>query len=290
VLLLAPAALASVISPPAGAALHSSARAEPAVWVGNETTASNEPVHPGDAVIAFFALHALAPSNETNATRYALVNVSGTVPTFAPTQLNLTLVANSTGWVVQNVTVPTSADAQPGPVFFYNATVYESTPNATVLLGSFGGSGPNVVASVVTAPAPFLRGPVLVGGGIVLLLAVALGAYGLRQRNLRRRMRGRTRSQALQEIEREEAARKPEQAAQVQQEIRQQEQVRTQRRELQILEAKRADAQKGIELLKKRHEMGALSKLQHDTMVAKRQAELARIEPESAATQAEGEG
>src|SRR5439155_22105292 len=46
VLLLAPAALASVISPPAGAALHSSARAEPAVWVGNETTASDEPVHP----------------------------------------------------------------------------------------------------------------------------------------------------------------------------------------------------------------------------------------------------
>jgi len=73
-----------------------------------------------------------------------------------------------------------------------------------------------------------------------------------------------------------------------QQEIRQQERVRTERRELQILEAKRADALKGIDLLKKRHELGALSKLQYDNMVAKRQAELAKIEAEIAAMEREG--
>jgi hypothetical protein len=182
--------------------------------------------------------------------------------------------------------VPTHTEGQ-GPAFNYTATVYEVGANGTVVLDTFGGSGPDIVASTV-APAPFLTPPLLVAGGAVLLVAVALGAYGLRQRNLRRRMRGRTRSSTLQQLEREEAARKPEQVQRVQQEIRQEEQVRSRRRELQILDAKRADAQKGLEMLKKRHEMGALSKLQYGQMSAKRQAELSKIEAEIAQMESEG--
>jgi hypothetical protein len=125
-------------------------------------------------------------------------------------------------------------------------------------------------------------------GAVLLVLVAGVVAYSVRERSLRRRMRGATRSQALREEQLEQIAEKrPEQAAAIHQEIRQQEQVREKRRELQILEAKRADVVKGMDLLKKRLDLGALSKLQYDSMLAKRQAELERIDAEIAAMRAE---
>lgn len=275
---------AAALTPPTNAPVQTGTLFAFSAWAGNETVASNEPVAQGESTIAFFAVHALAPSN---ASRYAIVDVSTTVATFAPVQLNLTIPPNSTDWASGNVTVPTGTNAS-GPAFNYTATVFESGPNGSVVLETFAGSGPLIVTGTIQAPAPFLTTPVLIGGGIVVLLAVAIGAYSVRQRNVRRRMRGKTRSTTLQQLEQEEKAKKPEQQAQVQQEIRQQEVVRTQRREMQILEAKRADAQKGLDLLKKRHEMGALSKLQYDNMSAKRRAELERIEAEIEQMEREG--
>src|SRR5581483_12219506 len=120
--------------------------------------------------------------------------------------------------------------------------------------------------------------------------------YSIRQRNVRRRMNeGPKRSQVMREVELErkleKAAQKdPEQAAQIKAEIRQQEQVREKRREVQILEAKRADVLKTMDLLRKRHEAGGLSKLQYDTMLSKRQADLERIEREIAEMEAQDAG
>ncbi|HWH09202.1 MAG TPA: hypothetical protein VNX21_08380, partial [Candidatus Thermoplasmatota archaeon] len=97
-----------------------------------------------------------------------------------------------------------------------------------------------------------------------------------------------SRSQALREVELEErAAKRPEEAAVIQQELRQQEKVKEKRRDLQILEAKRADVLKTMDLLRKRHEAGGLTKLQYDNMVAKKQADLQRIEAEIAQMEAE---
>src|SRR5581483_4179882 len=118
--------------------------------------------------------------------------------------------------------------------------------------------------------------------------------YSIRQRNVRRRMNeGPKRSQVMREVELErkleKAAQKdPEQAAQIKAEIRQQEQVREKRREVQILEAKRADVLKTMDLLRKRHEAGGLSKLQYDNMLAKKKADLERIEAEIAQMESEG--
>lgn len=288
-----PIAMSATSEPPSNAALQTGTKSAFAAWVGNESSASNEPVAPGAAIVAWFAAHAFAPATDPNATRYALVNISPNVETFAAVRVNLSIAPNGTAWAIGNVTVPTSANASTAgsPAFYYNATVFESSGNQTIVLDSFGGSGPNVVvATVAPAPPAGLPTTYLVGGGIVLLLAVAVGAYGLRQRNVRRRMRGKTRSTTLQQLEQEEKAKKPEQVAQVQQEIRQQEVVRSQRREMQILEAKRADAQKGLELLKKRHEMGGLSKLQFESMVAKKQADLQRVEAEIAEMEAADAG
>jgi hypothetical protein len=130
-----------------------------------------------------------------------------------------------------------------------------------------------------------------VGGAAVVLVAAGAGALVARQRSQRRKMRGQTRSQALREVELEERAQKrPEEAAAIQAELRQQEKVKEKRRDLQILEAKRADVHKTLDLLKKRHEAGGLTKLQYDNMVAKKQQDLARIEADIAAMEAEDSG
>jgi hypothetical protein len=131
-----------------------------------------------------------------------------------------------------------------------------------------------------------------VGGGAALLVVLGVVVYGLRQRSVRRRMNeGPRRSQVMREMALEQEltrAKDPERAAEIKAEIRQQEQVREKRRELQILEAKRADVLKTMDLLRKRHEAGGLTKHQYDTMLAKRQADLERIEREIAEMEAAG--
>lgn len=264
-------------------------------WIGEPATAgpqansvnSSVPTSGNDTL--WFAV--LVDRLDPNATSLeAYVNVSSDQLKFAVGSGNITKdysAPNVTSEAFHFVGFPFAAPPTAGTARFsftidavsYNGTNVSSSAHGT-------GSGEVVIAGSVVAPAPGIPRSFLIGAGVILLAAIVAGAYGVRQRNVRRRMRGRTRSTTLKELEQEEKARKPEHLVQVQQEIRQQEQVRAQRRELQILIAKRADAQKGIELLRKRHELGALSKLQYDNMVAKRQGELAKIEAEIAQMEA----
>lgn len=180
-----------------------------------------------------------------------------------------------------------SGNATGNASYSFTLTVHGAGENATTVLATISATGHVQVQGAAPVPAPLIPTSWLVGGGIALLVAIAIGAYSVRERNLRRRMRGQARSQVMRELELEKKLERveekdPEQAAAIKQEIRQQEVVREKRRELQILEAKRADVLKNMDLLRKRHEMGALSKHQFDTMLAKRQADLARIEAEIA--------
>lgn len=207
------------------------------------------------------------------------------------TGVNATLTSGMLAFANASISfVPETANATTtffGSIFNVSALAegnasysFNVTTNETSLLGE----GLVPIATVVVAPvAPLFPTSYYWIGGGVLLLAIALGAYSARQRAVKKRMRGRTRSSTMQELELEERAeKKPEQAAQIKQEIRAQETVREKRRELQILEAKRADVHKNMDLLKKRHDMGGLSKLQYDNMIAKRKAELAKIEADIA--------
>jgi hypothetical protein len=153
-----------------------------------------------------------------------------------------------------------------------------------------------VQAVVAPAPAPGVPTSWYVGGGLAALVVLGAVVVGLRQHSVRRKMNeGPKRSQVMREMEMEKELQRaqqkdPERAAEIKAEIRQQEQVREQRRELQILEAKRADVLKTMDLLRKRHEAGGLTKLQYDTMLAKRQADLERIEREIAEMEAQDAG
>lgn len=252
-------------------------------WIGTNDTAVPR-VNETNATLFV----AVAPANSTaNATaRTYYVNVSGDVAQNA----SLVLSTDNATWNVTSIPIvlsSASADARVEVSF----SIHETNETATRRLFA----GQAVVAIVVPAPVEDDRIPraVWIGGGIVLLAAVVLGGIAAKRRAERRRMNeGPRRSQVMREMELEQKLEKakqkdPEQAAVIQQEIRQQEQVREKRRELQILEAKRADALKTMDLLKKRHEAGGLTKLQYDNMVAKKRQDLERIEAEIAQMEAE---
>lgn len=171
-----------------------------------------------------------------------------------------------------------------------NFTAFADQNGTLVELGSAMSTG-SVTVATAELPAPV--GPVLprtwlLAGLAILVIGGGAGAIALRQRAIRRRMNeGPRRSQVMREMELEQKLEKartkdPEQAVQIQQEIRAAETVREKRRELQILEARRADAQKTLDLLKRRHEAGGLTKLQYDNMAAKKREDLARLEAEIA--------
>lgn len=208
--------------------------------------------------------------------------------------VTLTLVLDSeysNEWAYANATFETNDSTPSRASYRFNATLQEATQNGTVVLESVLVEGTVTIADgILPAPPAGLPTSWLVGGAAVVLVAVGAGAFAARSRSQRRKMRGTTRSQALREVELEErAAKRPEEAAVIQAEIRQQEKVKEKRRDLQILEAKRADVVKSIDLLTKRHQAGGLTKLQYDTMVAKRQQDLMRIEADIAAMEAEEE-
>lgn len=210
--------------------------------------------------------------------------------------VTLTLVLDSNvsnQWAYANASFLTTNATPENASYSFNATLEQATENGTLALESVEGQGFVTVTSegIAPTPPPGLPTSWLVGGAAVLLVAVGAGALAARSRAQRRKMRGQTRSQALREVELEERAEKrPEEAAVIREELRAQEKVKEKRRDLQILEAKRADVLKTMDLLKKRHEAGGLTKLQYDNMVAKKQVDLQRIEAEIAQMEAEDAG
>lgn len=264
-------------------------------WVGNASEVSSN-VSSGESAALWFGL-----GNVTqNATSPVVVflNVTSNDPDIRVengtlvlgTTPNATLFASARITVGPNVTGPRIAAYQ------FMGEAYEERNGTLVLIGpANGGAGFGITGTEAPVPPPPGLPP-----GMWLLLAVGLlgvlaaGLFLGRRRAQRRRMNeGPRRSQVMRELELEkqlEKAKDPEQVQEIKQEIRQQEQVREKRRELQILEAKRADALKTMELLKKRHESGGLTKLQYDNMVAKKRGDLQKIEADIAQMEAEDAG
>lgn len=295
-LLVSTFALASGAAPPELAQRLDVGGREVAYWLGNES-ATEQALVVGEAGALWFAAEiATRPdANATSLTYY--VNATADGVTFENASA---VIEHTYGDAIANeshrfVTFPFAAPATAGPVTFtFTIEAYAATGENTTLLGRANGTLPTEARSIeVPQPPAGLPLEWLVAGGAVLVLAGGYGAYALKQRRERARMNAAPRrSQVMREMELERQLQRveekdPEAAAEIKQEIRAQEQVREKRRELQILEAKRADALKTLDLLKKRHEAGGLTKLQYDNMVGKKQADLQRIESEIAQMEAE---
>lgn len=297
-LLVAPGAAASGISPPQQAQKFDLSGRQVSHWVSNATELVNasaaalQSIAPGSDATLWVGV--VVDRQDTNASRLVFfVNVSSAQLAFTNTsaELNRSFEGVVTSEEFHYASFAfRAANTLPNASASYTVSVEGFAVNATgnwTKLGAAVGTGQLTIDSVAASAPVGIPTWAYYAGGAGLLLVVGVIVYSARQRNLRTRMRGDTRSQALREAELEELARKkPEQAAVIKQEIRQQETVREKRRELQILEAKRADIEKNMGLLKKRHEMGALSKLQYDQMVAKKQAELVKLDAEIAAMEA----
>lgn len=142
---------------------------------------------------------------------------------------------------------------------------------------------------VVPAPAPPAAGPsalsIVLGVGAA---AVVLGGAAFAVARARR-PKARPKSETLQRIEMEkqlESARTVEEKQAIREEIKAVEAGKSRARDLQILEAKRADVERTIDLLKKRHDAGQLTRLQYEKMVEKKLDELDRINEELVAAEA----
>lgn len=237
--------------------------------------------------------------NAGGGVRVAYVNVTSSALDLR--EPNLTLRADGrTSLVATFDSTAFTAPAEEGNASYtFTVEVYDEADDGNVtLVGSGSGEGV-VLVQAAEAPIPPSATRIprtwLIAGIALLVLGGGAAAYAARQRSIRRRMKGAPRSQVMREMELEQKLERaktkdPEQAVVIQKEIRQAEQVREKRRELQILEAKRADALKTLDLLKKRHESGGLTKLQYDNMAAKKQADLARIEAEIAEMEPGGPG
>lgn len=288
-LLLAPVALAQAPPVPAGAYPVG----EPTIlysWVGTRDQAELE--LNGTQGTLWFALE--APNATSNATsRTYLLNFTNEDLALANRTLVLEAAkANDAGWAIHSLPFTTGKSGD-NAYWSFDYAVYETVDgNATLLR-----QGAASLSVYVVAPdAPVAPNYLLIGGGLALLGVLAAGGLAYRRSAERRRMNAAPRrSQVMREMELEKqleraAEKDPEQAAVIKAEIREQEQVRETRREMQILLAKRADALKTLDLLRKRHEAGGLTKLQYDNMAAKKQADLAKIDAEIAAMEREGAG
>ena len=304
--LLAPAALASGFLPPAGAPSVAAGPVGISHWVGPDEQTMNATLAEGDVGTLWFAAQKLAPppadnaSNATPSQQHQVVYVNLTSPdlVFATSALVIRIdLATSLVYGFANATFTPNATAFDAGTATYGFTVeaYREDANGTLThLGNATGAG-TLALTRAPVPAPPTGIPTtwLVGGGAVLVVGGGAALYALKQRRDRRVMNeAPRRSQVMRELELEKelekvAEKEPERAQEIKQEIRAQEQVREKRRELQILEAKRADVLKTMDLLKQRHEGGGLTRLQYDNMVKKKQQDLERIEAEIAQMEAE---
>ena len=309
---LAPLALGQdTVAPPADASVVEGTQVAFAHWVGSGD-AVNGSFDSGATATLWLAASALAPrlndtgteeptnATDENATEppspaaaaawFAVVNLTADGLTFTPATVTLAVPENETEWALDNVTISAIGAATGATGYAFTVTLHEGAPDGPVV-ETFDGTGSVTVQQVIVPPPPpgVSSTPLLVGLVAVLVVGAGGAALAVRQRRERARMeRAPRRSQALREqqletrMQRAQQKERAEEVQEIQQEIRQQEKVREVRRELQILEAKRADAMKTLDLLRKRHEAGGLSKFQYDAMVAKKQADLERIEREIA--------
>lgn len=293
-LLLAPLGLAQdATAPPAAAHVASAGASQWAWFVGPDPRTVNESALVGGSGSLWLAVSNLSGANVS---RFAVVNVSSDVLAFDNASFTVQPAGNAS-WSYQVAAFDVPANASGSAAFALSVSVYERLPSGeTTLVGSGSGEGSVALEGSAQAPAPAIPVSYYVAAGAAVLLVAGVVGYSLRQRSLRRRMNeGPKRSQVMREVELEKKLEKaqqkdPEQAAQIKAEIRQQEQVREKRREVQILEAKRADVLKTMDLLRKRHEAGGLSKHQYDNMLAKKKADLERIEAEIAQMESEDAG
>lgn len=302
--LLAPLALASGFLPPDGAQSVVGGSVTVAYWTGPapDVGVVSEEVNASESGALWFGVQKarwMPPPPDGNSTvepaQWTFINVTSTDLVFDAA--NLVVAGNpmySTDWDFTNATFrPASTNLTQAS---YNFTVesYQTDANGTVLLGTASGSGTvRIVTPGVDGPAPGIPTTYLLAGGAVVVVGAGAAVFAMKQRREKRLMnQAPRRSQVMREMELERemekvAAKDPEAAQEIRQEIRVQEQVREKRRELQILEAKRADVLKGMDLLRKRHEAGGLTKHQYDNMVAKKQQDLQRIEAEIAEMEAQ---
>lgn len=286
--LVASPVLAAPGEPPASATAAGGQAVEARHWIGPDAATISHDVQAGAEGTLWIALRPNAPIG--NATRLLVhVNASPNA-TLNVTPVVLDVDPSSGGWDLTPLTFVAPSDVGPRPYALDVAVTADGNASfheAFTIEGEW-----TVVADAPIAPPPTGLSPLLLVGIGLAVLAGGAGLIATHRRRERARMNsGPRRSQALREVELErQAVKRPQEVEAVQQEIRQQEVVREKRRELQILEAKRADVLKSIDLLKKRHETGALSKLQLDNMVAKKQADLVRIEAEIAAMEREDGG
>jgi hypothetical protein len=286
--LLAPGAFASGVTPPDEA---------PRLPLGERTLAhmANATLVPGNASsLLFFVTKGNLTDNVTVTIRVDAETLgihNETVTIVMPVEpVPVSDVWRSAGL---DFTVPASA-SNANATYTFEATAVADGPNGTTLLATATGAGSIFIASIAAPVEPATPFPwplvgaasVAVGGGALVVV--------LRQRAIKRRMNeGPRRSQVMREMELEhklEKAKDPEQVQEIKQELRAQESVREKRRELQILEAKKADAMKTLDLLRKRHETGGLTKLQYENMAGKKRADLEKIEAEITAMEAADAG
>ncbi len=314
-LLLAPMAVMAA-QPPALAESVTSGDVVLAHWMGVDEQTVNTTAASAEAMSLWFAFDKrpfvpAADGNATtdNATGDNATGANATSPasrTFTTyinaTSLDLGIDAqlvlesdtNVTGeWDVTSTSFVTPADVDINATYTFTFKSYEHTMNGTVLLAQGQGDG---VLAVLGAPAPIPTPPegiptsyYLIGGAAAVLVLGGAGVIRLRSAREKARMnRAPRRSQALREEALERVSMKrPEEQAAVKAEIRQQEQVRERRRELQILDAKKVDVERTLELLKKRQESGGLTQHQYDVMTKKKLGDLERINAEIAEMEAE---
>jgi len=295
-LTLIPLVLASGASPPEGATPVAPGSSVAYHWLGNASAVAPS-VEPGaDALLNVAALMDRSDANATAIVWYVNATSDSLAFPNASAVLRKEYSNVTTSEAYHFASFAFRAPDSTG-TYAYRLSLdqYAETNGTLVALQTANVTGEVVVATAeVPAPPAGIPTTWIIAGAAVLVVGAAAGAFGMRQRAIRRRMNeGPRRSQVMRELELEkrmEKAKAPEHVAEIKQEIRQAEQVREKRRELQILEARRADALKTIDLLRRRHESGGLTKLQFDNMVAKKQADLVRIEAEIAQMEREDAG
>lgn len=281
--LLAPLAAAQDAAPgvPPSATRATAGPIEVAVWVAHANGTAATALPPGDAGILHVNLTSSSNvtldvhANATGPTGYALVQ--------DPAVASPSLVANGSAERSWSFAVPAGATAG-GASFTVTIDVIGPDGNAT--------AQSTIVHAIAVVPAPVPVPPApgpnytLIGGAAAAVLVVGAGAFALTRR---RRPKPVPRSATLQKMEMErqaQRARTEEERVAITQQIQESEAQKAQARDLQILKAKRADAEKMIELLEKRLQAGQITPLQHQKMVEKKQADIARIDAEIAEVEA----
>ncbi len=172
--------------------------------------------------------------------------------------------------------------------FTVNVTLHEAqerngtgngTTNTTTVWAEVGSGTLNPTVDIVQPPTP-PAGPdedpnwLLIGAVGAVVAASAVGGYALYKR--RQEPLAPRRSRALQELEAEQE-RKPDARAEAMEEAREAQEQAQQSREVQILEAKAEDHQRGIDLARKRLDQGEITEHQFQRIKERKEEALERV-------------